>query len=318
MKNRLINHNKPGEVMTIENILNINDQTLNDPNRQSYWLKRWQALTTSSRGRPLRKGLDQFAYWNNLADILEKVSEKDRMKNRLRRTMHFLTAAGINLKGLKVLDIGAGMGDFSIAFTTQGATVTALEPAIKIVNRLEKRILNAGVAPQKIQILKQPWEEIDLVKTGLAKQFDLVFASLNPGVRTPAALEKMIEASRRWCLLCDVAAGKQTSPGKTELWSRLFEEALPARQYNIIYPLNYLYTGGYATTLQTWSESWEEKLSRPEAVQYFLDFFSLYLEPTSSVINVISKYVDQNSQGNFYEESYQVRLGLLLWNLPDL
>ena len=50
--------------------------------------------------------------------------------------------------------------------------------------------------------MNEPWQSIDLKGHGLEGAYDLVFASLCPGVGSEAALLKMSQASRGWCFTC--------------------------------------------------------------------------------------------------------------------
>ena len=105
-----------------------NARLLND---KKFWSSSWTTLNRNDEGPSVQENIDQVCFWNDLAEILEKNSQKKRTRQRVAGTLHFLSSNQVQLDGLKVFDIGAGVGDFSIAFANKGAAVTALEPAEK-------------------------------------------------------------------------------------------------------------------------------------------------------------------------------------------
>ena len=44
------------------------------------------------------------------------------------------------------------------------------------------------------------WEDLDIEKSGLEKKFDIVFASMCPGISSKKAIENMIKASKKFVL----------------------------------------------------------------------------------------------------------------------
>ncbi len=285
-----------------------NARLLNDKN---FWSSSWTTLNRNDEGPSVQENIDQVCFWNDLAEILEKNSQKKRTRQRVAGTLHFLSSNQVQLDGLKVLDIGAGVGDFSIAFANKGAAVTALEPAEKNLEIMRCKVNRAKV--NNIVYLARRWEELDPAAEKLEGAFDLVFASLVPVLRNPESLFKIISLSRSWCLLCDIAAGSAVSPGRSALWQILFNEAMPSGKYNIIYPLNYLYLSGYPLAFQTWSEKWDEELTIEEAIRYYTNYFSLYLEPEKEMIDKISNYITSRAVNGIYRDEHEVRLGMILW-----
>jgi len=276
-----------------------------------FWIEAWQAANRLSHVARRRCDINVISFWNKMAGMLEHISGQERMRQRIELTLKFLEEKKISLSGMKVLDIGAGIGDFSLAFASCGAQVTALEPAPALLKVLQKRMQDQRL--DNILLIQKEWEKTDPVEDQLAKSFDLVFASLTPGVRDPSTLETMTASSRKWCLLCDIAGGGSRGRGREELWQIIFAEEMPPTYYSIVYPLNYLCALGYEPNFQTWTETWGESLPLQEAVDNLHDFFSLYIEPTASLRHTIEHYVTKRAINGIYREQYPVRLGMVLW-----
>jgi SAM-dependent methyltransferase len=278
----------------------------------SFWAQAWKAAQEVSLAVRRRRDLDYVEFWNRMAARFERWSRQDRNRRRVHRVMSWLGRHGVLQRGMAVLDIGAGTGAFTVAFLRRGARVTALEPAPAMLGLLREKVRGQGRA--EVGFLEQAWEKVDPAAEGLAGQYDLVFASLTPGVRDVATLEKMMACSRRWCFLCDFA-GWRSTPGREDLWRLIFHEEMPVPGHDIIYPLNYLYASGYRLSFQTGEEDWSEEIPAEEAIAGLEDFFRVYTEITPEVSQTIRQYVAERSAGGVYREEYRVRLGMILWEV---
>jgi len=96
----------------------------------------------------------------------------------------------------RILDIGAGNGAFSIPMAKVCQGVTAVEPSPGQVTRLTENALRNGVS--NLRILPQRWESVRLDEIG---QHDVVLAAYSFEMKDiKTALEKMYQASKRYCL----------------------------------------------------------------------------------------------------------------------
>ncbi|HHW41674.1 MAG TPA: class I SAM-dependent methyltransferase [Syntrophomonadaceae bacterium] len=286
---------------------NCSGYSLKDPH---FWTEAWNGAHRNSLSARRRRDLDTMDYWNRLAGRFERWAGQERTGRRVARVLSWLEGQGVLQPGMDVLDIGAGTGVFTVPLARRGAKVTALEPAPAMLAALQKMVEAQGLT--NVHFLDREWEKVDPVQEGLAGRFDVVFASLTPGVRDVETLEKMITCSRRWCFLCDYA-GRRSAPGREELWRLLFSEEMPTPGHDIIYPLNYLYASGYRLSFQTWEDDWGEELPVAEAAAGLEEFFRLYTEVTPEIKKTIARYVEQRAVNGVYREEYRVRLGMILW-----
>jgi len=299
-----------GGVLVIEDCSNIheNPELINSP---QFWMETWRAANEKSHFARQRPDADIFNYWGRMADIFEQISRQGRHKLRADKAINLLGKEKFNLKGKKVLDIGCGIGDLSLDFAAKGAAVTALEPAAPLLEKLKDKIAKNNITG--IRTLHKEWKQANLEGAIENKSFDLAFASLNPGLRSPEALEAMAASSRGYCLFCDVAANSSHSPARSNLWKEIFFEEIPLAYYSIILPYGYLYSSGCQPNLEIWTERWGETLPTEKAISNALDFFSLYKEPDKTLQQTIENYFAGNSVNGFYSEEYSVNLGLIMW-----
>ncbi|MBF7084078.1 methyltransferase domain-containing protein [Desulfallas sp. Bu1-1] len=277
-----------------------------------FWEKAWIEAYKGSLHTRRRSGAVALDYWNRLAGRFARQAGQECTKRRVDRVLAWLEQQGILHSEMEVLDIGAGTGVFTVPLARRVKEVAALEPAPAMLAALQKRVEAEGLA--NVHFLDWEWEKFDPAAEGLAERFDLVFASLTPGVRDVQTLMKMTACSRDWCFLCDFA-GRRLSPAREELWQLIFGEEMPLPGHDIIFPLNYLYASGYCPSFQVWSDEWDEELPVEEAVAGLQDFFRVYTEITPEIDKIIVDYVEQRAVKQIFCEKYRVRLGMILWQV---
>ncbi len=76
-----------------------------------------------------------------------------------------------------------------------------------------------------IRVIQDTWQDIHLDGEGLGDGFDLVFASMSPGVRDPETLQKMMTASNGFCYLSSFSGGGWRN-SYNAMWKTLFGKEL--------------------------------------------------------------------------------------------
>lgn len=284
---------------------------MNDNDRR-LWEDRWQEALAASPMRRRRSG-DPMKRWNNMAgDFAERTGEKENNDKRL-EVIAWLRERGALFPGARVIDIGAGPGNWAIPLAEAGAEVLALEPAEGML-----RILRSRIDPARLRVAlhQATWQEVDLDALGWRGRFDLVFASMTPGVDGPEMLDKMLQAAREDGAFCYLSAfaGRAWQEWYGELWRTLFGEELGGHVNDIIYPFNLLYALGYRPELRF--EEWERRISWPRqrAIDDFCNHLEGFTELTDEVRAVISAHVDSRLVEGRFEESRRGCRGMMLWD----
>ncbi|NLL52015.1 MAG: methyltransferase domain-containing protein [Peptococcaceae bacterium] len=132
-------------------------------------------------------------------------SEESRQENekRYQYVDEFLTAQGLYNHNSEIFDIGCGPGMFAIRFAQKAKKVTGLDISEKMLDYARLNTEKKGL--KNVSFINIPWQDIVLKDYGLEKAFDLVFASLCPGISSEDSLLKMSLASREWCFTCSFA-----------------------------------------------------------------------------------------------------------------
>lgn len=282
-------------------------------NTLQFWEDRWlETVMNSPMRRRRRQGNDPMQRWNKMAgDFAERTSEKDTGDKR-QKTLAWLCETGALRAGAKILDIGAGPGNWALPLARHGATVTALEPAGAMIKILEDRARTAEITG--IEIRQATWQEIDLDALGWRGGFDLVFASMTPGVDGPEMLQKMITASKGYCYL-SAFAGRHWQEWYGGLWRNLFNEELSGHVNDIIHPFNLVYAMGYRPELRF--ETWERQISWPrdKAMEDFATHLESYTEITAEVHAAIAAHVDEHSTDGLFCDTRSGCRGMMVWDI---
>lgn len=284
---------------------------------REFWAKLWQEARENSpvTRRRCRSEEEMVDNWNRRARWFARRTGNEQGRKRQKAVLDMLKRKGALGPGMKVLDIGAGPGNYAIPMARMCGQVTALEPAAEMVKILEDRARAEQV--DNITVMQRTWQEVRVEEDGLAGQFDLVFASMTPGVQDPETLQKMIAASKKFCYLSSFSGRRWGKPYR-DLWQRFFNEDMGDSPGDIIYPFGFLYAMGYRPDLSFFTVHRVNEEPVEEAVENLSRFFWSYMDITPEVKQVIEQYVAERAQnGIFYTETNFCH-GMMLWRVDEV
>ncbi|MDI6906626.1 MAG: class I SAM-dependent methyltransferase [Thermoanaerobacterales bacterium] len=279
----------------------------------------WAALWRRAREEPpvarrrCRNEAESIAHWSRRASRFARQTGGTRGGGGYAEALRFLEYEGALKPGISVLDIGAGTGNLTLPMARLGAQVTALEPAEKMREILERRAVAEGVTG--VDILAAAWQDVDLIRDGMERGFDLVVASMTPGIREPEDLHKMLAASRRYCYY-SAYSGERWDEAQRDLWRVFFGgEELSGNPGDIIYPFNYLYALGYRPVLRFDFENRVREGLLEDAVDELCQFFWQYMDITEEVRLTIAEYVRERSIGGVFRRENTICRGMMIWRV---
>jgi SAM-dependent methyltransferase len=278
-----------------------------------YWL---EAKNRSPVNRRERRGKGaEIERWNNRASGYAEHSESEESRNRRNRIIDWLERQGALQNKFRVLDIGAGPGNYATVLSQKVSEVTALEPAASMTTILQHRIKNEGI--DNIRIIRKTWEEVGLAEETWHEAFDLVFASMCPGVGAPDMVEKMVAASRNFCYLSGWSGSRWGKWGlsQSELWPQIFGEQLDDYPSDILYAFGLLYALGYRPDLRFLQPRVHLEMDTDEAIHGLAEHFSRYTEITPSIRDTIHTYIESYSQSGRFRQTYTTCQGFMLWRV---
>ena len=281
----------------------------------SSWEDSWQsAIEKSPMKRRRNDSPDTMRRWNRMAADFAKRTNEPRSGRKRLKTIEWLSGQGALGPGGRVLDIGSGPGNWTVPLARTAAHVTALEPAGAMVDLLRQRIEKDAIT--NVTVHQRTWQAIGLDEEDWTGRFDLVFASMTPGIDGPASLRKMIAASRGYCYL-SAFSGRGWHQWYRDLWREIFNETLDGNPADIIYPFNMVYAMGYRPNLQFNFWQHERTLSREEAVEDYLSHLEAYTELTADIRAIVARFVDARCRGGVFVQQRDACQGMMVWNVNE-
>mgnify|MGYP000125132571 CR=1 FL=1 len=214
-----------------------------------------------------------------------------------------------------MLDIGAGPGTFALPLACRVREVVALEPAAGMTAILSRRIRRRGLS--NLRVVERSWQDIEPQAEDWTASFDLVLASMSPGLSGPEDLENMVRASRRFCYLSGWSGTLWGRWGRArgELWPRLFDEPAGGYPNDILYPFGLLYALGFRPELRFRWVDIELDLTAAEAREELRRFFERYAAPSTRLRRRIAAYVRKYSRSGRFRQSSRQCQGFMLWEV---
>ncbi len=282
-----------------------------------FWRKRWlEAKMRSPANRRFRGSRsEEIALWDRRASSYAEHTAGERSRQDRESLLGWLSGAGALSAEARVLDIGAGPGNFALAMAARVREVVALEPSEGMLAILRRRLAEQGCA--NVRAVAAAWEDFDLEEELRAGPFDLVFASMSPGVSDPAALARMVRASGRFCFWSGWSGGLWGRWGRAqaELWPRLFGEELGEYPSDALYPFGLLYAQGFRPDLRFRGREMRIEEDAEEVVAALSEHLSRYAVITPSIRSLIEDHVAAYSRQGLFRQSFTAWQAFMLWRV---
>lgn len=252
-------------------------------------------------------------HWNQRAQNYDGNTASASGSKRVQAALNFLQAYGIFKERMRILDIGCGPGSFTAFFAELGHDVVALDPAEEMLRILQKKIEGQPHLKERITPVLADWVPLSLEEYGWNGYFDLVFASMTPGIHNPATLNKAIEASSKYVYVSQFA-GPRKHVSVNDLWLHLQGSPYFKPGQDLLLPLVWLYTNGYRPVVDYSQWERDELLQPTEAVTEISTALSARMHIDKKAELVIREYVAANTdKDGFFKETKGATSAMLLF-----
>lgn len=199
---------------------------------------------------------DNINLWNEKADYFGNYEipkiEEDEFLSLLKRE-------NVLNEKFKVLDVGCGGGKYSLSLSKECEEVLGIDLSPKMIEYANINKMKFNI--DNVSFLCNNWHDMDIKEANLYKKFDLVFASMTPAIGSAVTFEKLIDASKKYCVL---RCGLNRSDF---IYDKLREELNIENNkdnLNFLYALNMIYLKGYLPRVFYEEKTWayEETLEK--------------------------------------------------------
>lgn len=274
-----------------------------------YWNKQWQDFRAAN-AVPSGKKMDQGEFWNHRADSFAQNTIKSKDISRVNQVFDFLRHYEALHTGYSVLDIGSGPGSFAIPFAGLGNRVVALDPSRRMLDLFQELI--PAELKSSIELNEGMWEEIDPAPLGWTEKFDLVFASMCPGINDLSLIEKMMSCSRQWCYI-SAFSGPRHFDVYDEVFRAVTGHPYPNHFNDIIFHFNLVYALGYKPTVQFIESSFTQKEKIDRFIPELISLLPNKVSPDeeASIRSIVAQHVHNDEVHQLVSSS----VGMMLWRV---
>lgn len=137
-------------------------------------------------------------FWDNRADHFNDIARKEKQW-QVTELIALLSQKNILAKDSAVLDIGCGPGGYALEMAKVAREVTGLDISARMLEHARSNAAEAGL--RNVSFMKLNWQETSLEELKWEQRFDLVLVAMSPAITGSEAIQKMMQASRRHCLI---------------------------------------------------------------------------------------------------------------------
>ena len=170
-------------------------------------------------------------------------------------------------KSFEVLDVGCGVGVYSIALAEKAHTVTGVDISPKMLAHGNRIIDESKITNVSLKLMD--WNTVDLSQAGMNESFDLVFAHNTPAICDVDTFEKFNSASRRFCAICSPIRMIEPVMQKVQEMAGVGTEGSSCEN-SFSYMLDILLHKGFTPRFYYEKQIWPMNQSFEDACSYYL------------------------------------------------
>lgn len=243
--------------------------------------------------------------------VTQKGVPGETRRSRRAQTLEFLEEAGFYPEDAKVLDIGCGPGSLSLPLTRAGADVTALDISTGMLNPLHETAELEGLT---IDLVRCSWWSADIDDLGFREKFDLVIASMMPGIRDVETFDQRIACSEEFCYYSGFVKWGMDRAHR-EIYKKILKEEIDNRGPGMLYPFVYLYIKGHRPLIRFTHSIREIEQDWADAAERAIDFLGSRRDLSDDEKTEIKDHYRNSSQNGKYRSTSDMYTGMMVWTV---
>lgn len=213
-------------------------------------------------------------------------------------------------KSYDVLDIGCGVGIYSIAISERVHSATGFDISTNMLQHGKEIIEKNSINNVNLELID--WNTVDLEQMGMKNRFDLVFVHTSPAISSYNAFKKMIGASKRYCAICVFTT--RTQPVMQKLFEIAgVEDNSRFLENSLVYMLDVLLQMGCEPKFHYEKMDYSMNQSYEGACAYYLSRVNMVKTLTESQTTDIKDYLTSIVKDGLITEKMDPTLITLYW-----
>lgn len=254
-------------------------------------------------------------FWDLRADEFNNHHGKQEGGKRREQVLGLLTTQGMLSANTTCLDIGCGPGKYSLELAKRSKQVVGIDISPKMLQYAEENAQQEQVNNATFELTA--WETLNLEECGWQKKYDLVFASMCPGISSSDSLLKMCQASKKFCFLSGFVERKDEL--RDHLHGIVYgNDSKQQWGKNIYYAINVLWLSGYYPTVTYHDAEFEHVWPLEKAIELYsrqLTRMGKSKIDASHVEEKVADYLGSIAQQGIVSETVKSKIAWLHWQV---
>lgn len=209
---------------------------------------------------------------------------------------------------MEVLDVGCGAGAYSLAIAPRVHRTVGVDYSPKMIETAKRCAKDSDI--ENAEFLKRDWYAPD--DGEFAGKFDLVFAHTTPAVADYVTFQKMMDASRRYCLFCKPARRHDKVFGELR---GLLGRSQYDHDIDVAYAFSTIWNAGFNPELSYQKTIWRSKKPMADAEKWYLGRLNGEKRLTSTEEAQARAYLEQISRDGVVEDETHTTLVNFFWEV---
>lgn len=239
--------------------------------------------------------------------LAENFTEPTSVLSLEKEMTEYLVREEILSKERVLLDIGAGMGGFTLCFAEVCRQVDALESVGACTEVLKKRANHRGRS--NIRVIHGFWEEFIP-----DKRYDVTFSSMCPAICSVEELRRMEAMTEKTCCLVAVQRGSYDKHRKA-MMEGLGVKPKGGMATEAIHYINALYLMGRQPNLKFVQTKTVTRVPLEQAMERYSAYFRIFGVSDEAGNRFLDRYLQENASDGYIEEESLLRQALIWWNV---
>lgn len=224
-------------------------------------------------------------------------------------TAEFLLRENLLRPGDSLLDIGAGMGEYSLEFARRRAAVTALDMNPDSLEVLKRRAAQCCLSG--MQCVNAPWETY-----APAGKFDVTFSAMCPAVCDQEALLRLENMTRRTACLLTVTRGSYEK-NRMELLRQLPLKKPGGMVTEALHYYNVLYLMGRQPGVKCWSECFRTTTRMDELIERYVVYLKIFGMEEAASRPFLRDFFSEKAVDGMVEDECRMNYALVYWDVSQ-
>ena len=270
----------------------------------AYW---GDAGRFGSKHERITRGKLWLPYYSYLAK--DTIGKPYHASEQAARKVSFMLRENILNSDDTLLDIGAGMGNYSVELARCCSSVTALDMNEDCLDILKNRALQSGLS--NIRCINAPWEEYRE-----NDKFDVTFSAMCPAICNQEELLRLESMTRRTACILTVTRGSYEKC-RMELMRRLPLKKPGGMVTEALHYYNVLYLMGRHPKVKCWSEHDQTTAGVEKLIDRYAVYLKIFGIDETESVPLMRDFFAEKAVDGMVEDACQMNYALIYWNVPE-